>query len=146
MGNYRKTAAEIIYTSADAKKLYMGLTNWKHSPDGKVLKSDINTAKNYLDEQHIKELNRIVSAYIDLAENRAERNILMNTDDWIKFLNNFLELSEYPILKDKGKISKLEAKIKAEEEFEKFRIIQDKNYISDFDKEVKRIQGKDTKN
>ena len=103
----------------------------------------VSIAKNYLNEQHIKELNRIVSAYLDLAENRAERNILMNMDDWIKFLNNFLELSEYPILKDKGKISKLEAKIKAEKEFEKFRIIQDQTYISDFDKEVKKIKGKD---
>ncbi len=138
-----KTAAEIIYTTADAKKLYMGLTNWKHSPDGKILKSDITIAKNYLNQQHIKELNRIVSAYLDLAENRAERLIPTTMEDWISFLNQFLELSNYPILKDKGQISALEAKIKAEQEFDKYRVIQDKNYISDFDKEIKRIKGKD---
>lgn len=138
-----KTAAEIIYTSADAKKLYMGLTNWKHAPDGKILKSDITIAKNYLNQQHIKELNRIVSAYLDLAENRAERLIPTTMEDWISFLNRFLELSNYPILKDNGKISALETKIKAEQEFDKYRVIQDKNYISDFDKEIKRIKGKD---
>ena len=104
-----KTAAEIIYSLADAKKLYMGLTNWRHAPDGKILKSDISIAKNYLNEQHIKELNRIVSAYLDLAENRAERQIPTNMQDWINFLHQFLELSNYPILKDKGKISSLEA-------------------------------------
>jgi hypothetical protein len=138
-----KTASEIIYTSADAQKLYMGLTNWKHAPDGKILKSDITIAKNYLNQQHIKELNRIVSAYLDLAENRAERLIPTTMEDWISFLNRFLELSNYPILKDNGKISALEAKIKSEQEFDKYRVIQDKNYISDFDKEIKRIKGKD---
>ena len=136
-----KTAAEVIYTSADATKLYMGLTNWKHAPDGKVLKSDVIVAKNYLNQQHIKELNRIVSAYLDLAENRAERQIPTSMEDWITFLNQFLELSNYPILRDKGQISALEAKIKAEQEFDIYRVIQDKNYISDFDKEVKRIKG-----
>jgi hypothetical protein len=137
-----KTAAEIIYTSADAKKIYMGLTNWKQAPDGKILKSDINIAKNYLNEAHIKELNRLVSAYLDLAESRAERGISTTMKDWIKFLHQFLELSEFPILKDKGKVTALEAKLKAEHEFEKFRKTQDQNYISDFDKEVKRLEGK----
>nr|MBC8362768.1 virulence RhuM family protein [Candidatus Desulfatibia profunda] len=137
-----KTAAEIIYASADAAKIYMGLTNWKHSPDGKILKSDVTVAKNYLSENHIKELNRIVSAYLDLAENRAERQILMKMEDWIKFLHQILELSNYPILEDKGKVSALEAKLKAEREYETYRVIQDKNYISDFDKEIKRIEGK----
>lgn len=137
-----KTAAEIIYTSADATKLYMGLTNWKQAPDGKILKSDVVVAKNYLNEVHIKELNRIVSAYLDLAENRAMRGIMTNMQEWIQFLNQFLELSQYPILQDKGKISVLEAKLKAEQEYEVFRKIQDENYISDFDKEIKRIQGK----
>jgi hypothetical protein len=136
-----KTAAEIIYTSADAKKLYMGLTNWKHAPDGKILKSDVSIAKNYLNEQHIKELNRIVSAYLDLAESRAERQIPTTMQDWINFLHQFLELSSFPILKDKGKISALEAKLKAEQEFDKYRMIQDKNYESDFDKEIKRLKG-----
>lgn len=135
-----KTAAEIIYSSADATKLYMGLTNWKQSPDGKILKSDVTVAKNYLSEKHISELNRIVSAYLDLAENRAERNIVTTMQDWANFLNSFLELSEYPILKDKGSITALEAKLKAEQEFEVFRKIQDKNYVSDFDKEIKKLK------
>lgn len=136
-----KTAAEIIYAEADADKLYMGLKTWKNAPDGKVLKADIAVAKNYLSEKHIKELDRIVSAYLDLAENRAERGILMKMEDWVIFLNNFLELSNYPILADKGKVSKEQAKLKAEQEFDKFRVLQDKNFESDFDKEVKRIKG-----
>ncbi|MBF8275618.1 MAG: hypothetical protein HW390_691 [Candidatus Brocadiaceae bacterium] len=137
-----KTAAEIIYASADATKIYMGLTNWKHAPEGKILKSDVIVAKNYLSESHIKELNRIVSAYLDLAENRAERQILMKMGDWVQFLHNFLELSNYPILEDKGKVSALEARLKAEQEFEVYRKKQDETYVSDFDKEIKRIEGK----
>ena len=137
-----KTAAEIIYDSADKTKIYMGLTNWKHAPEGKILKSDVSIAKNYLGEAHIKELNQIVSAYLDLAENRAQRRIVMKMADWGEFLNNFLELSNYPILQDKGKVSALAAKIKAEQEYEIYRVTQDKNYISDFDKEIKRITGK----
>jgi hypothetical protein len=136
-----KTAAEIIYSSADATKLYMGLTNWKQAPDGKIMKSDVAIAKNYLSEAHIKELNRIVSAYLDLAENRAERGITTNMQEWVQFLNQFLELSQYPILQDKGKISALEAKLKAEQEYEVYRKIQDDNYISDFDREIKKIKG-----
>ncbi len=138
-----KTAAEIIYTSADATKLYMGLTNWKQAPDGKILKSDVTVAKNYLNEAHIRELNRIVSAYLDLAENRAERGITTSMQDWANFLNQFLELSQYPILQDKGKVSALEAKLKAEQEYQTFRKIQDEYYLSDFDKEIKRIKGSD---
>lgn len=136
-----KTAAEIIYDSVDATKLYMGLTSWKHAPEGKILKTDVTIAKNYLNEQHIKELNRIVSAYLDLAESRAERQIPTTMQDWIKFLHQFLELSSFPILKDKGRVSALEAKIKAEQEYDKYRVIQDKSYSSDFDKEIKRIKG-----
>jgi hypothetical protein len=136
-----KTAAEIIYSTADATKLFLGLANWKHAPDGKILKSDVTIAKNYLNEQHIKELNRIVSAYLDLAENRAEKDIITTMKDWINFLHQFLELSQYPILKDKGKVSTLEAKLKAEQEFDKYRKIQDMNYSSDFDKEIKRLKG-----
>jgi len=136
-----KTAAEIIYDSADATKIHMGLTSWKYAPDDKILKSDVAVAKNYLSEEHIKELNQIVSAYLDLAENRAQRQILMKMADWVEFLNNFLELSNYPILQDKGKVTALEAKLKAEQEYEGYRIGQDKDYLSDFDKEVKRITG-----
>jgi hypothetical protein len=134
-----KTAAEIIYSEADATKIYMGLTSWKDAPNGKIQKSDVAIAKNYLNKTHLEELNRIVSAYLDLAENYAKRQIVMKMEDWTVFMNNFLQLSNYPILTDKGKISQLEAKIKAESEFEKFRIIQDKNYVSDFDLEVKKI-------
>jgi len=139
-----KTAAEIVYDSADATKIHMGLTNWKHAPDGKIMKSDVSIAKNYLGEANIKELNQIVSAYLDLAENRAQRQILMKMQDWGQFLHSFLELSSYPILQDKGKVSALEAKIKAGQEYKEYRVIQDENYISDFDKEVWRIrEGKD---
>ena len=137
-----QTAAELIYASADATKIYLGLTTWKHAPGGKILKSDVTVAKNYLNEAHVKELNRIVSAYLDLAENRAERGILMKMADWIKFLRRFLELSNYPILQDKGKVRALEAKLKAEGEYEVYRQRQDAEYISDFDREIKRIEGK----
>ena len=139
-----KTAAEIIYTEADAQKLYMGLKSWKNATGGKILKSDVIIAKNYLNQEHLKELERIVSAYLDLAENRARRGIVTNMKDWVQFLDKFLALSDYPILLDKGKVSALEAKIKAETEYDQFRVIQDKHYISDFDEEIKKIIGKDT--
>lgn len=138
-----KTAAEIIYTEADAKKICMGLKNWKNAPSGKILKSDVTIAKNYLNKAHLKELERIVSAYLDLAENRAWRGIVTNMKDWVQFLDKFLSLSDYPILLNKGKISALEAKIKAEAEYDKFRVLQDKRYISDFDEEVRKLIGKD---
>ncbi len=137
-----KTAAEIIYSSVDATKLYMGLTSWKLAPEGKILKSDVTIAKNYLHEAHIKELNQIVSAYLDLAENRARRQITTTMAEWVQFINNFLELSNYPILKDKGKVSALEAKLKAEQEYEVYRKIQDEHFVSDFDREIKRLEGK----
>lgn len=135
-----KTAAEIIYTAADATKLYMGLKTWKAAPDGKILKSDTTVAKNYIAHQHLTELNRIVSAYLDLAENNAQRGIAFSMQEWAKFLDSFLELSNYPILKDKGKISMLEAKLKAVSEYEKFRVIQDQTYESDFDREIKDLK------
>lgn len=137
-----QTAAELIYSSTDATKICMGLTTWKHAPGGKILKSDVAVAKNYLNEAHVKELNRIVSAYLDLAENRAERGIVMKMADWVAFLHSFLELSNYPILQDKGKVSALEAKLKAEGEYEVYRQRQDAEYLSDFDREIKRIEGK----
>ena len=133
-----QTAAEIIYTEADATKLYMGLKAWKAAPDGKILKTDVAVAKNYLSHQHVTELNRIVSAYLDLAENNAQRGIAFNMQQWVKFIDGFLELSNYPILKDKGRVSMLEAKLKAEEEYDKFRVLQDKTYESDFDREIKK--------
>jgi len=137
-----KTAAEIIYSESDAKKIYMGLTAWKQAPDGKILKSDVSIAKNYLNKTHIDELNQIVSGYLDLAELRAKRQIITNMDEWVILLNDFLKLAQYPILKHKGKVSALDAKLKAEQEFEKYRVKQDENFISDFDREIKRITGK----
>ena len=120
----------------------MGLKTWKSAPNGKILKSDVSVAKNYLNESHIAELNRIVSAYLDLAENNAKRGILMTMKDWAKFLTNFLELSSYPILVDNGKVTMLEAKLKAENEFDTYRVIQDREYESDFDLEIKKILEK----
>lgn len=135
-----KTSAEIIYQAADAGKPHMGLMTFKNAPDGKVLKSDVAVAKNYLAKQHIRELERIVSAYLDLAENRAERQILMKMADWVTFLNSFLELSNYPILQDAGKVSAEMARLKAEKEYEKFRVRQDQEYVSDFDKVIKALK------
>lgn len=136
-----KTAAEIIYSEADSSKINMGLKTWKHAPKGKIQKSDVTIAKNYLIEEHLSELNRIVSSYLDLAENRTQRGIIMRMKDWRVFLENFLTLSTYPILTDKGKIKALEAKLKAESEFEKYRVIQDKTYESDFDIFIKKINN-----
>jgi hypothetical protein len=138
-----KTSAEIIYQTADAKKDYMGLTTWKNAPKGKILKSDTVVAKNYLHEKHIKELEQIVSAYLDLAENRAHRQIVMKMTDWVQFLNGFLELSNYPILEDKGKISAEAAKLKAAQEYEVYRGEQDKTHLSDFDNVLKQVAEKE---
>ena len=137
-----KTAAETIHDSADASLPHMGLTTWKRAPHGKVLKSDVTVAKNYLNETQIRALNRIVTAYLDLAENRAERHILMNMADWVAFLNRFLDMADYPVLRDTGRVSALEAKLKADAEYEIFRQRQDEEYISDFDREVRRLTGK----
>ena len=134
-----KTAAELIYTKANAKSPNMGLLTWNNAPDGKIVKSDPHVAKNFLEEGDIKELESLVSAYLELAENRAKRHILMKMSDWIKFLNNFLQLSEYPILKNKGKISHAKAVLKADKEYKVFRVKQDREYISDFDKAVEQI-------
>ena len=137
-----KTAAEIIYVNADATQIAMGLKSWKNAPDGKILKTDVSVAKNYLNQEHLSQLQRLVTAYLDLAENRAQRGIVMNMKDWIGFLDRFLELSDYPILAHKGKISALEAKLKAESEYEKFRVLQDETYESDFDKLVSKTTKK----
>ncbi len=137
-----KTAAEIIYSEADATKIYMGLKTWKNAPKGKILKLDVSIAKNYLNIEHIKKLDRIVVAYLELAELRASQSIVMNMRDWTEFLNKFMELSSYPILLDSGKISALEAKLKAYEEYEKYRVIQDREYISDFDKLLLKMEDK----
>lgn len=138
-----KTAADIIYAKADATKIAMGLQSWKNAPDEKILKSDVSVAKNYLNKEHLNQLQRLVTAYLDLAENRTQRGIVMNMEDWVGFLDRFLELSDYPILTHKGKVSALEAKLKAEGEYEKFRVLQDKNYLSDFDKLIDQSKTKD---
>ena len=135
-----KTAAEIVYSSADATKPHMGLNSWALAPNGKVLKSDVAVAKNYLQSDQLKELNGIVSAYLDLAANRARRHIPTTMEQWAEFLDSFLTLSSYPILLDKGKVSALEARIKAYEEYDKFRVIQDREFLSDFDKEVLKLK------
>lgn len=131
-----KTAAELIYSNADASSPNMGLLTWSNAPKGKILKSDTHVAKNYLEQAHIKELESLVSAYLELAENRAKRHIIMNMSDWIKFLDDFLKLSDYPVLDDKGEISAAKAKLKADEEYKVFRVKQDREYVSDFDKAV----------
>jgi hypothetical protein len=123
----------------------MGLKTWKQAPDGKILKSDVTIAKNYLSEAHVKALERIVSAYLDLAETRASNRQVMNMKDWEEFLVRFLELSDSPILTDSGKISMLEARLKAENEFEKFRVIQDQLFESDFDRFLKLLEEKNKK-
>ena len=132
-----QTAAEIIYNRVNAKKDNMGLTTWENSPDGKILKSDVTIAKNYLDEKEIKNLNNLVNLFLDIAENNAERNIPMYMNDWEKEVENALRLFHYKVLDGKGKISHKMAVKKAEGEYDKYKIIQDKNYVSDFDKLLK---------
>ena len=137
-----KTAAQLIKERADATKPYMGLQTFKNAPDGKVLKSDITTAKNYMFEKEIKELERVVVMYLDYAELQAARQIPVKMADWIQKLDAFLQFNEYEILKDAGKVKHDVAVRLAEKEYEKFRIVQDKNFESDFDKEVKKISAK----
>ena len=127
------TAAEIIYNRADSQKENMGLTSWKGAPDSKIHKYDVVIAKNYLSETEIGQLERMVSAYLDLAEMQAMRHIPMTMEDWEERLNGFLTLWDHDVLKDNGKISAEMVKIHAETEFEKYRIVQDKIYVSDFD-------------
>lgn len=129
-----QTAAEIIYNRADSNKEYMGLTNWKNSPNGKILKSDVSIAKNYLDKQELDELKDLVNMYLDTAENRAKRHIPMKMEDWIKSVEDIFKINFYDNLTNKGSISHKEAIDKAENEYEKYKVIQDRNYVSDFDK------------
>lgn len=134
-----KTAAELIAQRADASKPNMGLTTWKNAPNGKILKSDIGSAKNYMLEKEIKELERVVTMYLDFAELQAERQVLMKMADWVSRLDAFLQFNEYQILKDAGKVSHEVAMKLVENEYSKFRVIQDQNYISDFESEVKKM-------
>ncbi len=136
------TAAEIIYNRADKSKENMGLTTWKNAPKGKILKTDIGIAKNYLVENEISDLNLLVSAFLDLAEFQARRNQLMNMNDWLERTNKFLDSNSLDILPNAGQISHDQALDKANIEYEQFRIEQDKNYISDLDKELKKLLNK----
>jgi len=131
------TAAELIMNRADSNKQHMGLTSWNKSPDGKIVKTDVNVAKNYLQKDELESLGRIVSAYLDLAEDRAKRNIPMTMEDWANRLDLFLEFDEREILQDSGEITAKIAKDHAESEFEKYRIVQDRLFESDFDKLIK---------
>jgi Virulence protein len=131
------TAAELIVTRADSKKDHMGLTTWENSPDGKILKTDVAVAKNYLTSQELESFGRIVNAWLDLAEDRARRQIPMTMEDWAKRLDRFLEADDRKLLEDGGKVTAEMAKEFAEIEFEKYRIVQDRLYKSDFDRMLK---------
>ena len=133
-----KTAAEIIYDRADAEKPTMGLTTWKGAPDGKILKRDITIAKNYLSEKELSRLNRLVTMFIDYAELMAEDEILMSMQDWLDQTNQFLENNRRKVLDDRGRISHEDAIKKAEHEYETFRIRQDQEYISEFDRQTEK--------
>jgi hypothetical protein len=128
------TAAEVIVERADSTKEHMGLTTWQDAPDGKIRKSDVSVAKNYLTEFELSQLNRMVTSYLDFAENMALRKIPLTMQDWETRLNSFIEMFEYGLLKDAGKVSAAIAKLHAETEFEKYRIIQDRAFMSDYDK------------
>ena len=136
------TAAEIITERADSTKPHMGLTTWKRAPKGKIMLSDTVVAKNYLNKEEISHLNRIVSMYIDYAELQAVRHIPMKMADWADKLNAFLKFSEYDILNNAGKVSHAVAEALATKEYEKFRKIQDANYVSDFDREIEQLEKK----
>lgn len=140
------TAAELIVSRADSKKEHLGLTTWKNSPSGKIIKTDVSVAKNYLKEKEIKSLDRFVTMYLDYAETQAENNIPMTMSDWATRLNAFLQFNQKEILGNAGKVTQSIAKAFAESEFEKYRIVQDKLFESDFDKAVKKLEGVKTAN
>ena len=137
------TAAELIYTRADADKDKMGLTSWDNAPTGKILKTDVTIAKNYLNKDELDELGRVVNAFLDLAESRAKRNIPMTMEDWASRLDAFLEFDDREILKHTGKITKQIADEHAFSEFEKYRVIQDRLFMSDFDKLLLDMENND---
>ena len=137
------TAPELIMQRADSSKANMGLTSWEKAPGGKIVKSDVSVAKNYLAKDELESLGRIVNAYLDLAEERAKRKIPMTMEDWAKRLDIFLEFDDREILQDAGKVTATLAKAHAESEFEKYRIVQDQLFESDFDRVIKRLEQKD---
>ena len=137
----KQTAAEIIYDRADAERPHMGLTSWKNAPDGRVVKSDVTVAKNYLSEKEVDSLNRLSNAFIDIAEQRAEDHILMTMADWSSLLQRYMDLNSRPVLPDAGRVTHEEAVEKALTEYDKFRVIQDREIMSDFDKQLKLLFG-----
>jgi len=143
---HKHTAPELIVKRADSKKDHMGLTSWKNSPEGKIFKTDVSIAKNYLTKDELESLGRIASAYLDLAEERAKRRIPMTMEDWAKRLDLFLKFDEREILENAGKITAEIAKGFAETEFEKYRIVQDKLFESDFDRVTKKLLKQKDKN
>lgn len=136
------TAAELIVERADHTKEHMGLTTWADAPEGKIRKSDVTVAKNYLSQDEMKQLNRMVTAYLDFAENMTLRHIPLTMQDWEKRLNSFIEMFDYGILQDAGKVTAAIAKLHAETEFEKYRIVQDRLFMSDFDKYMLELEKK----
>lgn len=137
------TAAELIVERADAQKEHMGLTSWENAPDGKIVKTDVSIAKNYLTERELEDLGRIVNAYLDLAERRAKRRIPMTMADWARHLDRILIADDMEILRDAGKISAEIAREYAENEFEKYRVIQDRLFKSDFDRQMELFEGQE---
>jgi len=137
-----QTAAGLIASRADAEKPNMGLTTWKNAPAGKILKSDVSAAKNYLSESELSALNRVVTMYLDYAENQAARQIPMRMQDWVERLDAFLRFNEYEVLQDAGKISSEVARALAEKAYEQFRVQQDQTYESDFDRAIKQLKDK----
>ena len=135
----KQTAAEIIYDRADAERPHMGLTSWKNAPDGRVIKSDVTVAKNYLSEKEVDALNRLSNAFIDIAEQRAEDHVLMTMADWKDLLGRYMELNNRALLPDVGRITHEQAEEKALTEYEKFRVIQDREIMSDFDRQLKSL-------
>ena len=140
------TAAEVIVERADAEKPHMGLTTWKTAPDGKIQESDVVIAKNYLSEFEMGQLNRMVTAYLDYAENMASRNIPMTMNDWETRLNAFIQMFEYGLLKDAGKVSAEIARLHALSEFEKYRVIQDRIFMSDYDRFLLEMEAQTERN
>jgi hypothetical protein len=140
-----KTAAEIVAERADSSKPNMGLTTWKNAPSGRITRADVSVAKNYLAEDEIKALERVVTMYLDYAENQAARRIAMRMQDWVEKLDAFLQFNEYQILRDAGRVTHEVAKQLAESEYDKFRSAEDRAYVSDFEKAVKKIAAPDTK-
>ncbi len=140
-----RTAAEVIHDRADADKKNMGLTTWKDAPVGKIQKFDVNVAKNYLTEPEMAQLSRLVNAYLDIAEDMAQRQIPMTMADWEQRLNRFIAATDREILQDAGKVAAEIANAHAESEFEKYRIVQDRLYESDFDKQIKALDNREEK-